>query len=247
MIPLMRAAVLVLVVDSAASLDGCGGPDATSASDTLDASDSANSDSDVADAEDDFSGEQSPYEPFDMQPVAAWGRLHGLGGEGHELRDFSYPSGIALSKDESEIYVYDKGNLRIKVLDREGETIRTWPHPVASCVSAGDTIAVALDGTVLVSDSGQHEMVGYSPTGDEVFRWPIVNAGPFCGGTQHAHPLVVGPSGELYVAEINAGQIHQYIAPPCQVDPAGRLARLHRCSRYDLNAPGGRDAEATTG
>jgi hypothetical protein len=71
-------------------------------------------------------------------------------------------------------------------------------------------IAVALDGTVLVSDSGKHEMVGYSPTGDEVYRWPIVNAGPFCGGTQHAHPLVVGQNGELYVAELNAGQIHQY-------------------------------------
>lgn len=172
---------------------------------------------DVVDAETDaietdvHAQDNGPYSGLEIQPVAIWGRGRGLDGEGHGLDDFSNPSGIALSSDESEIYVYDVGNRRIKALSREGETLRTWPHPEPSCGSNSEPIAVALDGTILIVDSGAHELVRYSPSGEEVGRWRIAGAPAFCSSSpQHSHPLVVGPNGDLYLAEVLLGQIQQY-------------------------------------
>ena len=150
-----------------------------------------------------------PYEPFVLEPVVAWGRERGNGGEGHGPDDFSFPSGIAVSRDDREIYVNDTGNQRIKVLSREGETLRTWP--VTSCISVGETIAVGLDGTIFVTDGGTHEIVGYSPLGSELRRWSIAGARPSCtSGSVYSNPILVAPGGDLYVGDLQLGQIQQF-------------------------------------
>lgn len=181
-------------------LSGCGGPPSEDGAD-VDAL------GDMADG-----AETSGPAPghFELTPVDAWGRARGLGGPGSADGDFYAPTGIALSRDESEVFVYDTGNDRIKVLDRDGTTLRVWPHRGAGCAQWGSALGVLSNDSVVVVDSTAHEVVHYSRVGEQLERWPIPAAGNFCAQQDHDHSLVVDSDDSTFVGEIKTGQIHHF-------------------------------------
>jgi len=150
-------------------------------------------------------------ELLELESLATWGKASGFGGEGHGIDEFSYPSGIALSPDESELYVFDTGNERIKAMTLDGRVLRTWPHPGNACgLGAQSGMAVTPDGTIYIANPNVHGVDGYAPDGSLRFRWRFEGAEGFCRYDGHMHDLVVNDEGHLAVTEPGLGQVQVY-------------------------------------
>jgi len=163
------------------------------------------------DSEPDDSDALTPDDELDLESLATWGRSSGFGGEGHGLDEFSYPAGIALSPDESELYVFDSNNNRIKAMTRDGLVLRTWNHhPASTCGDFGSGIAVTPDGTIYVANNRLHGVDGYAPDGSLRFQWKFVGAESFCRYVGHGHDLVVNDEGNIAVTEPGLGQVQVY-------------------------------------
>jgi DNA-binding beta-propeller fold protein YncE len=148
--------------------------------------------------------------PLNLASISTWGRADGFGGEGHEEGQFSYPSGIALSSDESRVYVFDIGNRAIKVMLRDGTPIDSWPAAVIPDSTGGSGIAVAPDGTVYVADDTIHGVAGYSPDGSVRHSWRLANVRPYRSYEGHPHDLIVSSDGNIVVAEAGLGQLQVF-------------------------------------
>jgi len=142
-------------------------------------------------------------EGFALDSVAIWGGPI----SGADQASFDFPSGIALSPSEGEVYVYDGGNERIKAYSVDGQLLRVWPHPSGLCGTHQSSIAVAQDGTLFVADEKTHGVIGYSPSGAILARWSIPNASSLCDLPGHAHGLSIMSDGTLAFTEIVSRQI----------------------------------------
>ena len=125
----------------------------------------------------------------DGQAVAAWGT------KGTQPLQFQTPHSVAVD-DQDRIYVADRENNRIQVLNSDGEHLASWVNvdrPITVRYAAGTLFVlsnleaekgivrkVALDGTVIESFHTK------PPTATDDFEWP--------------HGLTVGPDGnDIYV------------------------------------------------
>ncbi len=149
--------------------------------------------------------------PLELVPLTTWGRSSGFGGEGHGLDEFSYPAGIALSPDESELYVFDSNNNRIKAMTLDGRVLRTWSHhPPSTCGDYGSGIAVTPDGTIYIANNKVHGVDGYAPDGTLRYQWQFEGVAGFCTYVGHGHDLVINDDGNVAVTEAGLGQVQVY-------------------------------------
>jgi DNA-binding beta-propeller fold protein YncE len=75
--------------------------------------------------------------------IKAWGG--GVGSESHDPLRFNDPHGIAIDS-QGRIYIADRGNLRVQVLDKDGNFITQWTQfgkPSAIVIDDHDNIYVA--------------------------------------------------------------------------------------------------------
>ncbi len=155
-------------------------------------------------------GELPTSEPLELESMATWGKASGFGGEGDGLGEFSYPTGVALSPDESELYVFDSNNSRIKAMALDGRVLRTWAHPRPTCSGGASGIAVTSDGTIYVANDKVHGVAGYAPDGNLRFGWPFEGTQGFCAYDGHGHDLVINDEGNVAVTEPGLGQVQVY-------------------------------------
>jgi streptogramin lyase len=111
------------------------------------------------------------------------------------------PRGLTVSGDR-RVYLCDRGNARIQVLDWLGNVLYHW-----SLREYGEPWDVAVDGWgycfVSVPTPGQIMVLG--PTGAPVLRWtPPVEPGH---GTFEPRGLSLGPGDFLHVADAGAGTV----------------------------------------
>ena len=110
----------------------------------------------------------------DLEPAAGWG------GEGSAPGSFRQPCDLAVRGDE--VFVADTWNGRVQVFDRRGRFLRQWGEGLYGPRG----IAVGRDGTVWVSDTGNHRLRRFDVQGHE---------GPALGGRGSGPGEFVEPMG----------------------------------------------------
>ena len=143
-------------------------------------------------------------------------QLKTIGRFGVRNGEFNDPRGVALSPDESTVYVLDSGNARIQVFDKDLNFIKSFGSKgsgpgqltINQYGNPNGGIGVGPDGTVFVTDTwaGTGRILRFDKDGNPLT--PIVNADkqPF----YNPRGLGVGMDGTLYVADTGHHQIAWY-------------------------------------
>ncbi len=89
-----------------------------------------------------------------------------------QIDDIAEPTSVAIGPDDL-IYVMESGRDTVRVLNPQGEAVRTWGgtggEPGRFVRPEG--IAVAADGAVYVADTGNHRIQVFGPTGSFLREW----------------------------------------------------------------------------
>lgn len=139
---------------------------------------------------------------------------------------FHYPTNLAVAPDGSLFIADGYGNARVHRFAADGTHLSSWGEPGGGPgqFRIPHGIAVAPDGTVLVADRENSRVQFFTPDGQFLREW-----------TEIARPcqVVVGPGGDVYVAELGyrAGMWPGTSAPAPDAtggrvsvfDPDGRL------------------------
>jgi peptidylamidoglycolate lyase len=126
--------------------------------------------------------------------------------------EFQDLHGLVLDRERHRIYVADRGNSRIQVLDEDFEFIEEWPN-----ILAPYALRLAQDGFVWVGDGETQKFLKYDLEGRLVTSWGQLGVAP--GAMLGIHWFDVDDEGTLYVAE-NHGDRVQKLVPRVDVDPS---------------------------
>ena len=126
------------------------------------------------------------------------GFLGGWGGRGSGAHGLREPCGVAAHGDS--LYVADTWNGRVLAFDLEGN-----PRGSAGDLYGPRGIAVAPDGRVWVSDTGNHRVASFAPDLTDPRYYGRKGAGP----QDFSSPIgiAVAPSGEVFVADTSNKRI----------------------------------------
>ncbi len=130
---------------------------------------------------------------FLFQPVEAWEQLP----PDIVLGDVA---GIAVdSKDR--VYLFNRGNHPVVVLDREGKFLNAWGQGVFSNAHGA---SIGPDDSLYLTDNGDHTVRKFTPDGKLLLEIGVPNAPapfmsgqPFCRCTHTA----LSPTGDIYVSD----------------------------------------------
>ena len=182
---------------------GCGDRELQNQGDTIE------TEAEVAPSDVDSEGSQpdSGLSVIELRPLALWGKRGGpgnqpgYGGGGAALDDFADPTGLDLSLDESELYVVDSGNDRIKVYDLNGNVLRSFSHPGSS-----NDLVVGLDGTLYTWNRETKAIVGYDPYGILRYSWSLLDG----GDSDTGYSISIDADGLVYIGDSVFGQVSVY-------------------------------------
>jgi DNA-binding beta-propeller fold protein YncE len=100
-----------------------------------------------------------------------------FGKPGNWIGDLDHPNGIDVDEDGT-LYVSDSNHNRVIAFDEEGEVLWTLGEPVGEIAEKVDNtfglprgLTVLEDGTILVVDAFEFELVRVSDTGEEIGRY----------------------------------------------------------------------------
>lgn len=152
--------------------------------------------------------------------IAAW-PIASADGDGS-----SFLEGIAVDESTGRIYVGDWNSNLILMADADGQYVGEWGADGAtnSMLFANPTdVAVAKDGTVLVTDSQRQRLRFFTPDGELVQTWG--GAGTDVGRYDGLTSVALDASGNIYVLDYNNARIQVY-SPDGEVIGvfSGRLA-----------------------
>ena len=148
----------------------------------------------------------------DGKPLLAWGS------EGNGPGQFKDPCGVAVGPDGS-VFVADTWNHRIQKFDANGTFLLQW---TAAGAGEGEPkldnpsfwgprgIAVAPDGTVYVTDTGNKRVLGYASDGKRKAVWG--KDGSKAGQFIEPVGIAVDAAGKVYVADTGNHRIQVFDA-----------------------------------
>gem|GEM_PF-267226 len=120
-----------------------------------------------------------------------------LAGVGRGPGQFNGPRVVACDLATNEIYVIDK-DARVQRFDASGNLLKQWRMPkTARGKPVGATVAP--DGTLVILDTHEHRVVGYSPNGEEL--WTLGSYGREHGQFIYPTDAAFAPDGRLFIAE----------------------------------------------
>jgi DNA-binding beta-propeller fold protein YncE len=140
---------------------------------------------------------------------ASGGYLGGWGNRGNEQFALSEPASIAIRGDD--VYIADTWNGRIQSFTTGG----TWKASAGGLFGPRG-VAVAPDGRVWVSDTGNHRIIVYDAELKQLLA--IGKLGPGAEDLSSPVGIAAAPSGTVYVADVGNRRIQAFEA-------SGRLAR----------------------
>jgi DNA-binding beta-propeller fold protein YncE len=130
--------------------------------------------------------------------VRTWGKKGS--GEG----EFDLPHGIATDK-RGRVYVGDRENRRMQVFDAEGKFLTQWKN-----VGSPWGVVITGDEKLFLCD-GYNNRVLKTDLNGEVLG-VLGGPGKLPGLLDYSHHLAVGPSGNIYVAEIKNWRVQKFMA-----------------------------------
>lgn len=114
-------------------------------------------------------------------------------GKGAGPDEMGDPEGISRDPANGDLYVTDEDNRRVKVFDREGKPLRTWPVP-------DDPEGIYVHGDRVYVTFSKDDWVGcFSKEGQLKFRFGRSGSG--AGDVDEPDYVCVSPDGLLYVTE----------------------------------------------
>ncbi|MBE7559616.1 hypothetical protein HS125_11950 [bacterium] len=132
-----------------------------------------------------------------LSPEGGLLRVYGERGAGPGR--FSNPTGIAFH--DGRVYVLDRDNRRVVVLDAELRYLADWPVDYPPGDLMGEPkLAVTPEGRVLVSDAFKGRILVYDPDGRPV---AVLGTGQLVAPTG----LTLGPGGLVYASDMRAHRI----------------------------------------
>jgi len=146
----------------------------------------------------------------------AFDPVYSVGGYGIGRERFDGPVDVVEDRDET-IYVVDRGNNRIQVLDRRGRFLREWGGRGFAPGSFDSPSAIALDpvsGTLLVVDTLNHRVQRFDTSGK--FLGSFGRLGSRDGDFNAPRDIAVDRKGNIYVADTGNNRIQKF-------DPSGRF------------------------
>jgi peptidylamidoglycolate lyase len=130
--------------------------------------------------------------------------LSEFGKPGSGPREFYDVHGIALDHKLRRMYINDRGNSRIQVLDFDGKFITEWPH-----ILAPYCIRLTADGKyVWVSDGFTQKFLKYDTDGHLLTSWGTFGIAP--GTHWGPHYFDTDTEGNLYVGYDYRGDVQKF-------------------------------------
>ena len=144
--------------------------------------------------------------------IASWGTL----GKGDD--DFDQPHALAMDS-QGRLFVGDRGNNRIKILDQNGKLLAIWyqfSRPSGIYIDRNDTIYVADSESGSVArartDWKRGIRIGSARTGQVVAFIPDPDPNP--PSTSAAEGVAVDAHGVVYGAEVGPRDLKRYVRQP---------------------------------
>jgi sugar lactone lactonase YvrE len=134
-------------------------------------------------------------------------RLTQLGWKGGGPGQFVEPTDVALD-GRGAIYVVDTTNQRVQHLDPWGGYRAEWPIPAAGPYN-GPHLALAPDGSLLMTAPERHEIQRYSPDGTLLGEWGSL--GTAAGQFRIPVGLAVDQAGNVYVADTLNHRLQKFV------------------------------------
>jgi DNA-binding beta-propeller fold protein YncE len=128
--------------------------------------------------------------------VKTWGK------KGEGPGDFNLPHGIAVDK-RGRVYVGDRENRRLQVFDADGKFVTEWKH-----VGSPWGVVITPDESLFMCDGYNNRVVKLNLSGE--VQGVLSGPGRLPGELDYSHHLAVGPSGNIYVAEIKNWRVQKF-------------------------------------
>jgi DNA-binding beta-propeller fold protein YncE len=128
--------------------------------------------------------------------LKAWGKKGAAEGE------FNLPHSVAVDK-RGRVYVGDRDNHRMQIFDADGKFLEQWKH-----VGSPWGIAITADESMFICDGYNNRILKLNLKGE--VAGVIGSAGKLPGLLDYSHHLAVGPSGNIYVAEIKNWRVQRF-------------------------------------
>ena len=143
-----------------------------------------------------------------------------IAGSGSQPGEFDAPGGVAVS-DEGRLYVADFNNHRVQALDAEGNFLWQVGTTGEKGIAAGmfnypTDVALLPNGNVVVADAYNDRIQVFGPDGAFLRKWggPLATniAGSAHGWFKTATGVVVGPQGDVFVADFYNHRVQKFTA-----------------------------------
>jgi len=134
-----------------------------------------------------------------------WKKLAEFGRAGSGPLEFNGIHGLVVDATRDRIYISDRGNSRIQILDLNGNLLDTWPNLVAPYC-----IRLTADGQYLwVTDGFAHNFSKYEAmTGKLLTTWGTFGSVP--GTLWGPHDFDTDSEGNLYIAEDYNARVQKF-------------------------------------
>ncbi|MBI5957760.1 MAG: hypothetical protein HY866_03425, partial [Chloroflexi bacterium] len=138
------------------------------------------------------------------------------------------PRGIALDAD-GLIYVADTERHQILVMDGQGALVRTIGQPLGAPEAGGLKqpwdIDIAPDGTIYIADTWNNRVAVFAADGTYLRAWGhegIPGSDPSTDAMWGPRAIMVGPDGNIYVADTGGKRVRKYSPEGEWLDDLGR-------------------------
>ncbi len=156
-----------------------------------------------------------------------------FGGFGIGRERFDQVADVAVDRSEN-VYVLDRGNNRVQVLDRRGRFLREWGGRGFSPGSFDAPSAIVIDrdaGFLLVVDTGNHRVQKFDLNGKLLLNFGRLGSGD--GELNKPSDAALDKRGNIFVADTGNNRVQKFDASGKFLAEWGKFSRRRRGQEID--------------
>jgi len=156
-----------------------------------------------------------------------------FGGFGIGRERFDQVADVAVDRNEN-IYVVDRGNNRIQVLDRRGRFLREWGGRGFAPGSFDTPSAIAIDrnaGFLLVVDTGNHRIQKFDLNGKLLLTFGRLGSGD--GDFNKPSDVTLDKRGNIFISDTGNNRVQKFDPSGKFLSEWGKFSRRRRGQEID--------------